>query len=55
MKLFATETRNYSLAVLGINETRRSGTGQRRLTTGELLQYSGHGENRAPHTQGVAV
>ncbi|VDP03834.1 unnamed protein product [Schistosoma margrebowiei] len=29
--------------------------GQQRLTSGELLLYSGHEEENAPHTQGVAL
>ncbi|VDP41167.1 unnamed protein product [Schistosoma margrebowiei] len=29
--------------------------GQQRLTSGELLLYSGHEEKKAPHTQGVAL
>ncbi|VDP46545.1 unnamed protein product [Schistosoma margrebowiei] len=28
---------------------------QQRLTSGELLLYSGHGEENVPHTQGVAL
>ena len=38
----AAEMRKHNLAILGINEARWTGTGQRRLTTGELLLYSGH-------------
>ena len=38
----AAEMRKHNLAILGINEARWTGSGQRRLTTGELLLYSGH-------------
>ena len=51
----ATEMRNYRLSILGISESRWSGSGQRRLITGELLLFSGHGQENAPHTQGVAL
>ncbi|MBN3275678.1 CFDP2 protein, partial [Polyodon spathula] len=51
----AAEMRNYNLAILGINESRWTGSGQRRLATGELLLFSEHEEEDAPHTQGVAL
>ena len=51
----AAEMKNYNLTVLGISETRLTGSGQRRLATGELLLYSGHEEDDAPRTQGVAL
>nr|KAG5692145.1 hypothetical protein BaRGS_020693 [Batillaria attramentaria] len=51
----AAEMRNYNLAVLGISESRWTGSVQRRLATGELLLFSGHEEDNAPHTQGVAL
>ncbi|VDO92827.1 unnamed protein product, partial [Schistosoma mattheei] len=51
----ATEMRRYSLAVLGISETRWTKAGQKRIDSGELLLYSGHEEENAPHTQGVAL
>ena len=47
--------RNYRLSILGISESRWSGSGQRRLITGELLLFSGHEQEKAPHTQGVAL
>ncbi|VDP28474.1 unnamed protein product, partial [Schistosoma curassoni] len=50
----AAEMRRYNLEVLGISETHWTQVGQQRLTSGELLLYSGHEEN-APHTQGVAL
>ena len=51
----ATEVRNYNLSILGISESRWTGSGQRRLITGELLLFSGHEQEDAPHTQGVAL
>ncbi|VDP36177.1 unnamed protein product [Schistosoma margrebowiei] len=51
----AAEMRRYNLEVLGISETHCTQVGQQRLTSGELLLYSGHEEENAPHTQGVAL
>ena len=51
----AMEMRRYKLAVLGISETHWTQTGQQRLGTGEMLLYSGHEGENAPHTQGVAL
>ncbi|VDP78754.1 unnamed protein product, partial [Schistosoma mattheei] len=51
----AAEMRRYDLEVLGISETHWTQVGQQRLTSGELLLYSGHEEENAPHTQGVAL
>ncbi|VDO85373.1 unnamed protein product, partial [Schistosoma margrebowiei] len=51
----AAEMRRYNLELLGISETRWTQVGQQRLTSGELLLYSGHEEENAPHTQGVAL
>ncbi|VDO69717.1 unnamed protein product [Schistosoma margrebowiei] len=51
----ASETKRYNLEVLGISETHWRQVGQQRLTSGELLLYSGHEEENAPHTQGVAL
>ena len=47
--------KRYDLAILGISESRWTGSGQKRLATGELLLYSGHEEDNAHHTQGVAL
>ncbi|VDP48477.1 unnamed protein product [Schistosoma mattheei] len=47
--------RRYNLEVLGISETHWTKVGQQRLASGELLLYSGHEEENAPHTQGVAL
>ncbi|VDP48590.1 unnamed protein product [Schistosoma margrebowiei] len=51
----AAEMRRYNLEVLGISETHWTQVGQQRLTSGELLLYSDHDEENAPHTQGVAL
>ena len=47
--------RNYRLLILGISESQWTGFGQRRLITGELLLFSGHEQENAPHTHGVAL
>ncbi|KAJ8353557.1 hypothetical protein SKAU_G00211240 [Synaphobranchus kaupii] len=55
----AAEMRRYNLDLLGISETRwiqfSQDAGQQRLTTGELLLYSGHEEDKAQHTEGVGL
>ncbi|VDP31675.1 unnamed protein product [Schistosoma margrebowiei] len=52
----AAEMRRYNLEVLDISETHWTQVRQQRLTTGELLLYSGYEEEEeAPHTQGVAL
>ena len=51
----AREMKNYNIRVLGLSETRWLHTGQVKLSTGELLLYSGHTEDGAPHTDGVAL
>ena len=50
----ARERKMYGLQVLGLSETRWLGMGQLKLATGEQLIYSGHTEDGAPHTEGVA-
>ena len=50
----ARERKMYGLQVLGLSETRWLGMGQMKLATGEQLIYSGHTEDGAPHTEGVA-
>ncbi|VDP53049.1 unnamed protein product, partial [Schistosoma mattheei] len=47
--------KRYNSAVLGIGDTHRTQAGQKRLDTGEMLLYSGHEEENAPRTQGVAL
>ncbi|VDO54675.1 unnamed protein product [Schistosoma margrebowiei] len=51
----AAEMRRYNLEVLEISETHWTQVGQQRLASGELLLYSGHEEENAPHTQGLAL
>ncbi|VDP61497.1 unnamed protein product [Schistosoma curassoni] len=51
----ATEMRRYNLAVLGISETHWTQAGQQRLATEEMLLYSGHEDENASHTHGVAL
>ncbi|KAK7096603.1 hypothetical protein V1264_005879 [Littorina saxatilis] len=51
----AQEMRNYNISLLGLCETRWLQAGQLRLTSGETLIYSGHTEEGAPHTEGVAL
>ncbi|VDO59260.1 unnamed protein product [Schistosoma margrebowiei] len=47
--------RRYNLKLLGISETRWTQAVQQRQASGELLSYSGHEEENAPHTRGVAL
>ena len=51
----AAEMKRNKIEILGISETRWTQAGQTRLSTGELLLYSGHEESEAPHTQGVGL
>ena len=51
----AQEMRNYNISLLGLCETRWLQTGQLRLTSGETVLYSGHTEEGASHTEGVAL
>jgi hypothetical protein len=46
--------RNCNIAILGMSEVRWLQAGQVRLTSEETL-YSGHTEDGAPHTDGVAL
>nr|KAG5714913.1 hypothetical protein BaRGS_000401 [Batillaria attramentaria] len=47
--------KNYKIGVLGLSETRWLQTGQLRFSSGEQLLYSGHTEDGANHTEGVAL
>ncbi|VDP07359.1 unnamed protein product, partial [Schistosoma margrebowiei] len=51
----STKMRRYNLAVLGISETYWTQAGQKKLPTRGVMLYSGHEEENAPHTQGVAL
>ena len=50
----ARERRAYNITVLWLCETRWTQSGQFRLNTGEIILYSGHEEEDAHHTEGVA-
>ena len=51
----AREKRAYNISILGLYETRWTKSGQTRLNTGDPMLYSGHEEENAPHTEGVAL
>ena len=51
----ASEMRRFNLSLLGLCETRWTQSGRLRLTTGEIILYSGHEEDDAPHSEGVAL
>ena len=51
--MVAMEMRRHNISLLGIAETRWIQTGQFRLSTGELILYSGHTHNGTRHTEGV--
>ena len=54
MAQVAAEMTKYKLALLGIIKTSWTQTGQRRISKGERLLFSGHEEQNASHTEGVA-
>ena len=49
----AAEMKEYHLDILGLCETRWTGTDKCPLASGETILYSGHLEENAPHTEGV--
>ena len=49
------EMKAYRLDILGISESRWTGSGQNILNTGERVLFSGHEEEDAPHREGVAL
>ena len=51
----ARQMKRYKIGVLGLSETRWLQSGQLRLSSREQLLYSGHIEEGAPHTEGVAL
>ncbi|KAK7103278.1 hypothetical protein V1264_018210 [Littorina saxatilis] len=51
----AREMKTYKIQVLGISEARWTTSGRVRLSSGEEVLYSGHQEEGAPHTLGVAL
>ena len=52
--IIAEEMKRYRLSLLGLCETRWLQSGQVKLASGESVLYSGHPEDTAPHTEGVA-
>ena len=48
------EMHRYNLKILGLCETRWTGTGRTRLMSGDTIIYSGHDEGQ-PHAHGVAL
>ena len=54
-KQVAGEMTRYGLDILGLSETRWLQAGQLRLSSGELLLYSGHEDDTAMHSEGVAL
>ena len=51
----AAEMQRYDTAMLGISETRQIQSGLKRLISGEMILFSGHEEEDAPHTEGEAL
>jgi hypothetical protein len=51
----AEELTNYKLTILGLCKTRWTGARQTRLAAGEVVLYSGHEQDNATHTEGVAL
>lgn len=50
--IIANEMKYYKISILGLKEIRTSG--EMKLTDGTTIIYSGHPEDGAPHTEGVA-
>ena len=53
--MIAREMNRYKIKILGLSETHWTGTGQLRLSTGELILFSGHKNPDATHSEGVAI
>ena len=51
----AREMKRLGLAILGVGETRWTGTGKVQLACGETVLYSGLAGDNAPHERGVAM
>ena len=51
----AKEMRRYNVELLGLSETRWIQSGKMKLGTGEMIIYSGHPDEDAHHTEGVAL
>ena len=52
--VIADEMRRYRVSNLGLCETRWLQSGEVKLVSGESILYSGHADEKAPHTEGVA-
>ena len=52
--VIAEEMRRYGISLLGLGDTRWLQSGQVKLASGESIHYSGHPDDSAPHTEGVA-
>ena len=52
--IIANEMKRYKLAILGLSETRWTSSGEMKLADGTTIIHSGHQEDGAPHTEGVA-
>jgi exonuclease III len=50
----AKDMKKYNIEVLGISESRWTGNGEIKLATGETIIYSGHQQQNAVHSKGVA-
>ena len=51
----AKEMESYKVSLLGLCETRWNQLGQLQLLLGQTVLYSGHEDEGAPHTEGVAI
>ena len=51
----AREMKRYNISILGLSETRWLQSGHLRLATGEQILYSGHTDDGATHSEGVAM
>ena len=52
--IIAHEMKRYKLSILGLSETRWTSSGEMKLADGTTIIYSGHQDDGAPHTEGVA-
>ena len=51
----AAEMPRYNVIILGLSETRWSQTGKMKVSSGELLLYSGHDSENTSNTEGVRI
>ena len=52
--IIANEMKRYKISILGLSETRWTSSGEAKLADGTTIIYSGHPDDGAPHTEGVA-